>query len=74
MKSSKIQLEDLYQRLSRVLEDPRSFGLENGMIPQPLAELLHATHRALGRLLTETRNEVSDNRLEAELSQDADRD
>jgi hypothetical protein len=74
MTSSEIQIEEIYQRLSQALEDPRSFGLENGTIPQPLAELLHATHRMLGRLLAEATNEASDNGLEAELSQDADRD
>ncbi|HTV03990.1 MAG TPA: hypothetical protein VME86_01385 [Acidobacteriaceae bacterium] len=66
------QLEEIHARLSRALEDPRSVGITNGMMPQPLAELLCSALAALGQLLADMRDENSGNSLESELSQDAD--
>ncbi|HUY81146.1 MAG TPA: hypothetical protein VMU92_05435 [Acidobacteriaceae bacterium] len=72
MASVVTQLEELHARLGRALEDPQSVGMQSGMIPQPLAELLRSTQAALGQLLIEIKEEGSSSTLEAELSQDAD--
>lgn len=68
------QLEDLHARLGCALANPRSVGMPSDSLPLPLDELLRATHSALAQLLVEVAEEGSANGLEAELSQDADRE
>jgi hypothetical protein len=66
----KSRLKEIYAMLGRVLNDPRSFGLDE-RIPRSLEDALTKLRQ---ELLKELRDETPEEEfLETELSQDADR-
>ena len=62
---------DVYGRLAAILRRPEAFGL-GPTIPQPLADALEEMLETLGEVMEEEDYQTSEDRLEQELSQDAD--
>lgn len=71
MTTCSARLNEVYVRLSTILQRPEVFGL-GADIPQPLADALEAMMTTLGQAIEEKEQPVSEQDLEEELSQDAD--
>ena len=65
------RLNQVYVRLSTILQRPEVFGLGADM-PQPLEDALEAVMTILGHAIEEKEQPAFEQDLEEELSQDAD--
>lgn len=65
------RLNEVYVRLSTILQRPEVFGLDAN-VPQPLTDALQGIMRTLGQAIEQEKQTVVYDDLEQELSQDAD--